>query len=95
MAFGTWLKKTFNKVKDFTMNKALPAIRKGVSFVGKVAAPVGKIIGGAIGGPIGGVISGVTQKMCDFAGGGGGGTITIDMLKERLRNFQPVLKDDI
>ncbi len=49
MVFGTWLKQTFNKVKDVAMNKALPAAKKVAGFVGKAASLVLGAIGSAIG----------------------------------------------
>ncbi len=67
MAFGTWLKKTFNKTKDFVVNKALPAVQKVAGVVGKIAAPVTDMIGGAIGGSIGNTIKYTGQKIGGFA----------------------------
>ncbi len=67
MTFGTWLKKTFNKAKDFVVDKAIPAVKKAAGVVGKIAAPVADMIGGAIGGPMGNTIKYTGQKIGGFA----------------------------
>ena len=48
MAFGTWLKNAFSKVKDF-VGKAIPVAKK---IIGS-AVPIAKSIGSAIGGSFG------------------------------------------
>ncbi len=67
MAFGTWLKKAYNKTKDFVMNKVLPAAQKVSNFVGKVASPVLGTIGSAVGGSTGRLITDVGKKVSGFA----------------------------
>ncbi len=67
MAFGTWLKKAYNKTKDFVMNKALPVPQKVARFVGEVASPVLGTIGSAIGRPTGRVILDVGKNVSGFA----------------------------
>ncbi len=69
MAFGTWLKQTFNKVKDVAMNKVLPAAKKVAGFVSKAAAPIMGAVGGVIGGTTGDMLSGVGQKVSRIMGG--------------------------
>ncbi len=86
MAFGTWLKKTFNKVKDFVVDKALPAAQKVASFVGKVASPIMGTIGSAIGGSTGKVVSDVGQKVSGFA------TAADARFDKVLSGIQPRLK---
>ncbi len=67
MAFGTWLKKAFTKVKDFAVNKALPMAKKVAGFVGKAAAPVLGAVGSVIGGPHGNLVSGIGEKISGYA----------------------------
>ncbi len=69
MAFGTWLKQTFNKVKDVAMNKVLPAVKKVAGFVGKAASPIMSAVGGVVGGPTGDMLSSAGSKLSKFMGG--------------------------
>ncbi len=87
MAFGTWLKKAYNKVKDVAMNKVLPAAKKVAGFVGKVASPVLGTIGSAMGGPTGKMISEVGQKVSGFA------TAADARFDKVLSGIQPRFKD--
>ncbi len=93
MAFGTWLKKAFNKVKDFTVNKVLPGVNKVAGFVGKAAAPILGAVGGVVGGPLGSTISNVGDKIGSFANKTSG---VLDKSNLRLGGFggglQPILK---
>ncbi len=91
MAFGTWLKKVFGKVKDFVVDKALPAVKKVAGFVGKAASPILGAVGDVVGGPIGGTIKAAGDVIGGFANRAHDGA---DSLGERLRNgqFQPRLK---
>ncbi len=78
--------KTFNKAKDFVVNKAIPAVQKVAGVVGKVAAPVTNMIGDAIGGSVGNTIKYTGQKIGGFA----------NKVNDRLPQgkFRPRLKFD-
>ncbi len=86
MAFGTWLKKAYNKVKDVAMNKIIPTAKKVASFVGKVASPIMSTIGSAIGGSTGKVMTDVGQKVSGFA------TAADERFDKVLSGIQPRLK---
>ena len=67
MAFGSFFKKIINGAKNI-IGKVVPAVRKGLDAVSKIAP---KIAAGAsaFGGPIGATISGVADTVGKVAGG--------------------------
>ena len=67
MAFGSFFKKIINGAKNI-IGKVVPAVRKGLDTVSKLAP---KIAAGAsaFGGPIGSTISGVADTVGKVAGG--------------------------
>ena len=77
MAFGEWMKKISNGLKNFgekvkgVVNKVGNFVHKGVDLVNRVAPAVGAI-GTAIGGPAGEVISNISNTAQDVAGRVGG-----------------------
>ncbi len=95
MAFGTWLKKAFGKVKDFVVDKALPAVKKVAGFVGKAAQPILGAVGSVVGGPLGGTISKAGQVIGGFANRAHDGVDSVDRKLRSGRMFeqlQPRLK---
>ena len=67
MVFGSFFKKIINGAKNI-IGKVVPAVRKGLDAVSKIAP---KIAAGAsaFGGPIGATISGVADTVGKVAGG--------------------------
>ena len=79
MAFGTWLKNAFSKVKDF-VGKAIPVAKK---IIGS-AVPIAKSIGSAIGGNIGEGLIKVSNWAENLVGKNGSG----------IKRIIPKLEDD-
>ena len=79
MAFGTWLKNAFSKVKDF-VGKAIPVAKKIIG----TAVPIAKSIGSAIGGSFGEGINKVADWAGNLVGRNGSG----------IKRIIPKLEDD-
>ncbi len=58
MAFGSWIKKIGEKVKNFAQ-KAVPIVQKGLQFAADKVAPVLEKVGETVGGTIGNIASGI------------------------------------
>ena len=67
MAFGSFFKKIINGAKNI-IGKIVPAVKKGLDTVSKIAPAIAKGAA-AFGGPIGSTISGVADTVGKVAGG--------------------------
>ena len=67
MAFGSFFKKIINGAKNI-IGKVIPAVKKGLDTVSKIAPAIAKGAA-AFGGPIGSTISGVADTVGKVAGG--------------------------
>ena len=67
MAFGSFFKKIINGAKNI-IGKVIPAVKKGLDTVSKIAPAIAKGAA-AFGGPIGATISGVANTVGKVAGG--------------------------